>query len=251
MATPIIELKDVNVRFGENIVLDTINLKVFEQDFVGLIGPNGAGKTVLLKVILGLLAPTTGTVKVLDTSARAAHGMVGYVPQFARFDAKFPISVLDVVMSGRLAHVAWYQRFSAEDHEKAKVALSKVELSDLAHRQIGALSGGQIQRVLIARALAVEPKVLLLDEPTASLDSKIGTGVYQLLGELSKDMAIVLVSHDVGMISGHVKTIACLNRKLHYHHDREISTNVLEEVYGCPFDLVAHGHAHRVLPEHS
>jgi zinc transport system ATP-binding protein len=129
-------------------------------------------------------------------------------------------------------------------------ALATVEIAPLAGRPIGTLSGGQLQRVLIARALAQQPELLLLDEPTASLDERIGTGVWDLLEELSKSMTVVVISHDIGAISRHVRTVACLNRRLHAHPSRELTPEILEATYGCPIDLIAHGHPHRVLGQH-
>lgn len=250
MSEPALSIRDLNVSIRQLPVLIDINLELPADGFLGLIGPNGAGKTVLLKTILGLIEPDSGEIKVFGKAPREARGIIGYVPQYARFDPSFPISVMDVVLMGRLPRSSWFGDYSAQDRQVVWRLLEQVDLTDLAERQIGKLSGGQLQRVLIARALAVEPKILLLDEPTASLDSKVGRGVYELLDALSKQMAIVLVSHDIGVIARHVKTIACLNRCLHYHHSKEITSSMLEEVYGCPVDLLAHGHAHRVLGEH-
>ena len=245
--TPSLELEKVTLISRGQTILEDVTLKLEPNSFLGLIGPNGAGKTVLLKIILGLIQPTSGSVKIFGKSPRDARRDMSYVPQYAHFDSDFPIKVIDVVLMGRLGRG---RRIDASDKEKAMAALEKMELKDLAETHIGKLSGGQQQRVLIARALVAEPKLLLLDEPTASLDSKVGTNVYQVLGELSGQMTIILVSHDIGAISSQVKTIACLNRKFHYHESKEIPGDTLSEVYGCPIDLIAHGHAHRVLHEH-
>jgi zinc transport system ATP-binding protein len=172
------------------------------------------------------------------------------VPQRARFDPAFPVRILDVVLMGRLAVRGIGQRFSPGDHDKAHAALERVELADLAQRPIGALSVGQTQRVLIARALALEPRLLLLDEPTASLDEKVGRSVWDLVEELSREMAVVCVSHDIGAISRHVRSVACLNRRLFGHPSEELTPEVLEATYGCPIELLAHGHPHRVLSPH-
>lgn len=231
-------------------ILDDISLELEEGSFLGLIGPNGAGKTVLLKVILGLIRPSSGSIAVLGSSPEGARGRVGYVPQYARFDGSFPIKVRDVVLMGRLPRKRLFRGFSPDDARRANELLAQVELDGFGDRDITRLSGGQLQRVLIARALAVEPKLLLLDEPTASVDSKVGQSIFRLLEELSGRMTIVLVSHDIGVIASYVKTIACLNRKLHYHHSKQLSGEVLSEVYGCPVELIAHGHAHRVLGTH-
>jgi zinc transport system ATP-binding protein len=189
-------------------------------------------------------------VRIFGEEPRRARGRIGYVPQYTRFDAEFPVSVLDVVLMGRLSVRGLLQRQSKRDREVALSSLEKVEMAEHAGRQIGKLSGGQLQRVMIARALAVEPRLLLLDEPAASLDTRIGVSVYGLLEELSREMTLVLVTHDVGVISRYVKTVACLNRQLYYHQSKEITREMFEAAYGCPVDLVAHGHAHRVLADH-
>lgn len=250
MSVPAIETRGLSVRARGQTVLESIDWTVEQGSFVGLIGPNGAGKTVLLKTLLGLIRPSEGSVRIFGMPPEQARRMVSYVPQYAHFDSDFPISVEDVVLMGRLGRAGVLGRFSSADRACAAAAIEKLSLGELRGRQIGRLSGGQLQRVLVARALAAEPKMLFLDEPTASLDPLIGTNVYQLLTELGADMTIILVSHDIGAISSHVKTIACLNRRLHYHASKEVSSDVLAEVYGCPIDLIAHGHAHRVLPEH-
>lgn len=250
MSTPALQVEHLWLKSRGQTILEDITFELEEGGFLGLIGPNGAGKTVLLKSLLGLIRPTSGSVRIFGHPVKQARGLVSYVPQYASFDARFPIRVRDVVLMGRLAHHHLGQAFSPEDHQVAEDALVRLEIADLADRPIGALSGGQAQRALIARALAAQPKLLLLDEPTASLDSRIGTDVYQVLSECAASMTIILVSHDVGVISTYVKTIACLNRTLHYHHSKELSGEVIAEVYGCPVELIAHGHAHRVLPNH-
>ena len=248
MSTHPILLRGVSYGYGETPVLESIDLRLDEGDFLGIIGPNAGGKTTLLKIVLGLLAPDSGSVEVFGRSPEESRGTMGYVPQYARFDSSFPIDVLDTVRMGRLG-VRRRER-AQESREAALVALEKVDLSDAAAEQIGRLSGGQLQRVLIARALASEPRILLLDEPTASVDTRMGRSVYELLERLSEQITIVLVSHDIGVISRYVKTIACLNVRLHYHHSREMTPQMVEAAYGCPVDLVAHGHPHRVLPSH-
>lgn len=246
----VLEFKNVTLRSQGQLILDSINWSLEEGSFVGLIGPNGAGKTVLLKVILGLIRPSSGEVKIFGKAPTLARTAIGYVPQYARFDATFPISVRDVIYMGRLNKTRSMFGYTRQDKQIVQETMEKLELVNLADERIGKLSGGQMQRVLIARALASEPKLLLLDEPTASLDTLIGSNVYDVLDELSKKMSILLVSHDIGVISAYVKTVACLNRKLHYHGTKEVSPDILAEVYGCPIELIAHGHAHRVLPHH-
>jgi len=250
MSNYALELKDVTVSLRRQVVLDKVNLSLPHCHLLGLIGPNGAGKTVLLRTILGLVKPDSGSVSVLGVSPLKARGSVGYVPQYARFDADYPIRVRDVVLMGRLARQKLFSNYSAADLQKVEEVLTQVGMADTVDREIAKLSGGELQRVLIARALASEPALLLLDEPTASLDTRIGKSVYELLSELAKKISIILVSHDIGVIAAYVETVACLNRTLHYHHSKELSGDVLAEVYGCPVELIAHGHAHRVLGEH-
>jgi len=175
---------------------------------------------------------------------------MGYVPQYTVFDREFPINVRDVVLMGRLSKASLLRRYSALDKQIAERMLERVGMQSFSHRQIGRLSGGQLQRVLIARALASQPKILLLDEPTSSIDVESETGLYELLKELNQSITIVLVSHDIGAISRHVNSIACLNRKLYHHGSKELTPEVVESVYGCPIDLLAHGAPHRVLDHH-
>ena len=247
--SPAIEIRSVDVRFGETDALQGIDLTIGHGDFLGIIGPNAGGKTTLLKVMLGLIEPDRGEVRVFGRPPKEARGLIGYVPQYARFDSDFPISVAETVGMGRLGPRT---RRTSRSRDRALVrqALDTVELSDVADVRVGRLSGGQLQRALIARALAAEPKVLLLDEPTASLDTNIGRSVYGLLDRLAEEIPIVLVSHDIGVISRTVRTIACLNVRLHYHHSRELTPEMVEAAYGCPVDLVAHGVPHRVFESH-
>lgn len=252
MTTPAAELSNVHLALRGVPVLEDVSLRIGPHDYIAILGPNGGGKTTLLKLILGLLAPDAGEVRVFGEPPRRARGRVGYVPQHVRFDLDFPIRVLDVVSMGRLGATRFgpIGRLGPDDRAAAQRALARVEMEPFAGRPIGALSGGQLQRVLLARALAQQPKLLLLDEPTASLDERIGTSVWELLEELSAEMAVVVVSHDIGAISRYVRGVACLNRRLHAHPSQELTGEILEAAYGCPVDLLAHGHPHRVLPDH-
>lgn len=245
--SPVVSLEGVNFTYGSTEVLRDVNFELEQGDFVGIIGPNAGGKTTLLKIVLGLLSPDSGRVTVLGGNPRDARGQVGYVPQYAKFDRSFPIRVRTAVAMGTLGPGG---SRSPKATGAVDRALARVDLEDVADRQIGALSGGQLQRALIARALVAGPKLLLLDEPTASLDTRIGRSVYELLEELAEEITVVLVSHDIGVISRHVRTIACLNVDMHYHRSKELTPEMVEAAYGCPVDLVAHGHPHRVLPQH-
>lgn len=251
---PAIEVRGLWLSLGGWNVLEAIDLTVKQGEFFGLIGPNGAGKTVLLRVLLGLLKPDRGSVRVLGKSPNAARGMVAYVPQHAAFDRRFPIRVLDVVLMGRLGRSRLLRPYTADDRRAARDALGKVGIADLERRQIGELSGGQLQRVLIARALALNARVLLLDEPTANLDSTVAANLYELLNQLAGELTIVLVDHDIGVMSRYVQSVGCLNRRLHHHHGAQPSQEILEKAYGYPVDVLVHdhdhGHAHRILDSH-
>lgn len=250
MGKTVIEIKNLFVKLDGVTVLENVNLTVKEYDFLGIIGPNGGGKTTLLRVLLGLVKPVRGKVKIMGESLEKNRHLLGYVPQYAIFDRSFPISVEEVVMSARLARKQG-RRFSHEDYKIATAALERVEMLPLRSRQMGELSGGERQRVLVARALAAQPRILLLDEPTASVDSRFAAGFYELLQELNREMTLILVSHDISAVSTYVKTLACLNRSLFYENSRELSREMIENTYHCPVDLIAHGIPHRVLPPHN
>lgn len=246
-----LEINNLSVFYGEDCALENISLNVEEHEFLGIIGPNGGGKTTLLKAILGLVKPQSGTVRIFGLTGGNARLHIGYVPQFSRFDRRFPISVEEVVLMGRLAgRNPWLVRYEAKDHELVDSLLGRLEILDLKHRQIGQLSGGQLQRVLIARALAVEPRILILDEPTASVDSASKTRIYEILKDLNKEMTILIVTHDLSAVSSNIDKIACLNQQLFYHGRTELEAGLVEKVYGCPVDLIAHGVPHRVLRGH-
>lgn len=232
-------------------VLEDVTLSVQERDFIGLIGPNGGGKTTLLKVLLGLLHPARGEVQIMGQDVKAGRRFVGYLPQTIEFDRDFPISVWDVVRMGRLGHRRLLQRYTAGDDDSVTEALRSVGMLDLRDRPMGALSGGQRQRVYIARALATEPSILLLDEPMASVDPQASAGIYELLRQLNERITILMVSHDMSAISSHVKTVGCLNRRLFYHGEKQVTPDMLALAYRCPIDLIAHGVPHRVFPEHA
>ena len=247
----VVKLEDVWVFYDGMPALEGVNLSINQDDFLGIIGPNGGGKTTLLKVILGLVKPSRGKVKVLGTSPDRGRRSVGYVSQYSLFDRDFPISVWDVVLMGRLERAGLFKRYGEGDRTAAVQTLQTVGMLDLKDQQIGKLSGGQLQRVFIARALLTEPRLLLLDEPMASVDTVMQTEFYELLERLKQRMAIVLVSHDIGAVSVYVDKIACLNHQLFYHGSKEISPEVLEATYKCPVQMIAHGAVpHRVLREH-
>ena len=247
----VVRLEDVWVQYNGVPILEGINLAIEQDDFLGIIGPNGGGKTTLLKIILGLISPSRGKVSVLGKPPEKSRSKIGYVPQHNLFDRDFPINVGDVVLMGRYGKSGLFRRYSSEDRRATQDALQTVGMLDYKDRQMGKLSGGELQRIFIARALVAEPRLLLLDEPTASVDPAMQTDFYELLEKLKKQMAIVLVSHDISAVSIYVDKLACLNRQLHYHGSKEITPEILEATYKCPVQMIAHGLVpHRVLKEH-
>ena len=256
MGNSIVEIKNIWFAFNGQTVLEDVSLDIRPGDFIAMIGPNGGGKTTLLKLMLGLLRPNKGTIRVLgDPTAKASHH-IGYVSQDVHINRSFPITAIDVVLMGKLEPGKRWAKSSVQDRTDALDALERMEIADCASSKIGELSGGQRPRVFIARALVTQPKVLLLDEPTASIDAKGQAEFYRLLKELNKDITILVVSHDLVAISTYVKSVACVNKRLHYHHQAEITGEMLEEMYPCtdeevcPVELIAHGLPHRVLKHH-
>jgi zinc transport system ATP-binding protein len=246
----IISIKDLWIYREDHIVLENINLEIFEGDFLGLIGPNGGGKSTLLMTILGLLKPDRGDVKVLGLEPKAARGSIGYMPQKTSLDKSFPVSALEVVLMGRYSRAGFMRRYQPEDREAAFRALEAVDMEDRAAKEMGTLSGGEQQRILIARAIVSQPKLLLLDEPASGIDATQQTEFNELLSRLNKYTTIVLVSHDLTAVSSYVGKIACLNHKLYYHGAKELSREEIEKAYGCPIEMIAHGMPHRVLRMH-
>jgi zinc transport system ATP-binding protein len=250
MGEHVVEIHQLDFSYNGRPVLESIEFELKKGDFVAMIGPNGGGKTTLLKLILGLIAPDRGSIRVLGTAPRRASHRVGYVPQDIHINKAFPISALDVVLMGKLKPGRGGFRHSRRDRGAAYQALERMAMADHAKRRIGELSGGQIQRVFVARALVTRPELLLLDEPTASIDTRGQQEFYRLLEELNQEMTIVLVSHDLMAVSPHVKSMACVNRRFYYHDQAELTGDMIEEMYSCPVELVAHGVPHRVLKEH-
>ena len=251
---PVIELQGVDFAYGREPVLSGVNLSVSAGDFVALLGPNGGGKTTLVRICLGLLKPDSGSVKILGRDA--SHGLgsvlgrVGYVPQEIKTNQDFPITAWDLVLTGRLTPGARRRGWSKEDRAAAQKALERVGLWSRRNWRLGGLSGGQRQRVMIARALACGPELLFLDEPTASVDSNWQTRLYELFRDLTQKATVVMVSHDLTAVSSYVKSVACVNRLVHYHPRPEITPELLRATYNCPVELIAHGIPHRVLGAH-
>lgn len=242
----LLEIKNLSAGYDSNIVLENVNLDVFSGDFIGVIGPNGGGKTTLIKTILGLIKPISGEVKLLINKNNA-----GYLPQVNQIDKRFPISVIDVVRSGKSDNVLFssFHR-NSEEKEKAEKLLVEMGIIGLRNKAIGELSGGQMQRTFLCRALMNDPELLILDEPSTYVDNNFEGELYLKLKELNEQMAILLISHDVGTISFFVKTIACVNRHLHHHPSNIISEEQLAS-YNCPLQIITHGNIpHTVLKIH-
>jgi len=246
----VISVRGLWAGYGSEAVLEDVNLEIRERDFVGLIGPNGGGKTTLLKVLLGLVRPRKGQVRIMGEEVKRGRRYLGYVPQLQSFDSDFPIRVWDVVGMGRLTRRGLFRRYTREDQEAVERALVDVDAVSLKDRPIGELSGGQRQRVYIARALASDPRILLLDEPTTNVDPRVSNTIYELLARLNQRISIILVSHDLTAVSSYVKSIGCVSHRLFYHGDKELRAAEVADAYGCPVDLLAHGVPHRVLRTH-
>ena len=250
VTTPAVEMKGIWFSYERTPILEDISFTLQQGDFLGMIGPNGGGKTTLLKLLLGILKPDRGLIRVLGEEPHRARRRVGYVPQDTDSNNTFPVSVMDVVLMGRLAISRMGKSFSSKDRPMAEEALRKVGMWNRKDAPIGKLSGGQRQRVLIARALVAEPEILFLDEPTAKVDPEFESNIYDFLKELNRRATIVTITHDVGVISRYVKSVACVNRTLIFHEEAQITNEMLEMAYECPVDLIAHGIPHRVLPHH-
>ncbi len=245
-----IQVDNVWFSYQGSEVLRDVSLSLKKGEFLGIIGPNGGGKTTFLKLLLGILKPDKGRILILGQAPNTASQRIGYVPQNTDFSTRFPISVMDVTLMGRLAWSHIGRRYTDEDREKVRVALEKVHMWDYRSRPIGQLSGGQRQRVFIARALVTDPEILFLDEPTASIDPEFQVDLYDFLKELNQNVTIVVITHDVGVVSSYMKSIACVNRHLIFHEGGLITKEMVDMAYQCPVDLIAHGLPHRVLPDH-
>lgn len=245
MNKSLVKLEGVSTGYFSEAVLQDVHLEIFPDDFIGVIGPNGGGKTTLVKVILGLLPLFSGKLRFPGGKPK-----IGYLPQASQIDKSFPITVHDLVSSGLKSKHAWFPHLSFGQRARVKSMLAETGLANISSKPIGELSGGQLQKALLSRALIDKPQLLILDEPNTHVDKLFEQELYGWLRELNKDMAILLVSHDIGTISPMVKSIACVNRSLHYHPSNQLSAEILK-VYDCPVDIIAHGPVpHRVLKIH-
>ena len=239
---PIIEIDHVSFSYEGLHALEEVSFTVHERDFISIVGPNAGGKTTLMKLILGLLKPSRGTVRVFGQPPAKTRSRIGYMPQHASLDPFFPVSVLDVVLMGRLGNGHTFGLFRRNDREAAMEALREVEMYPFRQRSFSTLSGGQRQRVLIARALTSRPELLLLDEPTSNIDIAVETELYELLKRLNERITILLVTHDLGFVSKYVKSVACVNRKVVVHPTSEIRGEMIYEMYGSQVHMIRHDH---------
>jgi zinc transport system ATP-binding protein len=237
-----IEVSAVSFTYGGPWVLKEVSLTVERGEFIGIVGPNGGGKTTLLKLMLGLLKPTSGRIVINGHPPTEARHVIGYVPQVAKFPRDFPVSVEEVVLLGRLGKTRWMAGFTAKDRAVAERAMDAAEILPLRTRRLANLSGGQFQRMLIARALTTEPEILILDEPAANLDLRAEKDTFDLLKQLEQQQTIIVVSHDIGFISQYVARVACLNQTLICHATQDISGELIEQLYGRPVRMIQHVH---------
>ncbi|MDN5353973.1 MAG: zinc transport system ATP-binding protein [Candidatus Cloacimonadota bacterium] len=237
----IIKIENLSYSYDFQPSLKNINLEVEENDFMAILGPNGGGKTTLLKIILGFLQPDSGKIEILGTTPQKARRHIGYVPQYAQFDSDFPIKVKEVVMMSCLQNNSFFPKYPQRAQKKAIALLKKLQIENIAEKRLGELSGGQKQRTLIARALMTDPKILLLDEPTASIDSSIEKDIYDTLEELNKNTTILLVSHDIAFVSSYVNKVTCLNVRSCTHYTKDIKGEKLQQAYMGSIKALEHG----------
>ncbi len=242
----LIELKDVTFGYYSQPVLEKIDLSIFERDCLLILGPNGGGKTTLLKLIMGIDQPWRGSV----LYGEGVSGRIGYVPQSSEFNRNFPITVLEMVSTGCISGSNFLKPSKKENRAKAEEAIRRMDLFSVQHNNINDLSGGQLQRMLIARALVSDPALLLLDEPTTSIDMASRINLLDFIRDLNEITSIVVVTHDPTPFAQVYRHIACVNRNLFYHDRGKLSVQSLEQVYGCPVELLGHGIPHVFLHDH-
>jgi len=236
-----VDIKNASFAYQQKKVLKDVNLSVPRGDFATIVGPNGGGKTTLLKLLLGLLKPNSGTIKIFGKPPEKNRYKIGYMPQYSHLDMQFPVTVMDVALMGRLGKRRW-DRYSTLDRDAASAALGEVKMDTFKKTHFNALSGGQKQRVLIARALCSEPELLLLDEPTSNIDQESEKDLYNILKRLNQRMTILLVSHDLGFTSQVVKSVICVNRQVVIHPTTTIDGTMIKDIYGGDLKMIRHDH---------
>jgi len=246
----VLKIENLNVYYEDHHALRDINLVINRGDYLGIIGPNGGGKTTLLNAILGFVPVASGSIRLFGEKKYSSKH-IGYVPSVSLFDRSFPITVGEAVIMGRIKDkIKPFYHYTKEDGLAVDKLLELLGLLDLKERQLSGLSSGEYQKMLLARALVSEPELLLLDEPTANIDAASKEVIYNFLEVMNKKITILLVTHDMLAISSSVKSIACINHTLVYHGAPELTLDLMQTLYGCPVDLIAHGVPHRVLAEH-
>lgn len=246
----LVSLRDVGVAYDGHDVLQHVDLEIYPDDFLGIIGPNGGGKTTLVQAIVGNI-PHSGSITYAPELFRGKERLIGYMPQQSVFDRNFPISVIEVVMSGLQGQRKFFSRYGSQDRKRAAELLRSAGIGSIADRPIGEISGGQMQRALLCRAIISEPRLLILDEPANFVDNRFENELYRMLSELNERMAVVMISHDLGTITSVVRNIVCVNYHVHRHDSNVITEEQLRN-YDCPIQLVSHGNIpHTVLGPHS
>lgn len=248
----LVRINKLDAFYDSKRVLHDVDLTIYKNDFLGIIGPNGGGKTTLIRCILGLHNQFTGTISYFKNNEPTKKLTLGYLPQYNSIDKNFPISVQEVIASGLSVTLSLTERISPSHWQKVMNVIEQMGLTEFQNRPIGKLSGGQLQRTLLGRAIVSNPDLLILDEPSTYIDREFESKLYELLQSINKRCAIILVSHDIGTVLQQVKSIACVNERLDYHPDTEISNQWLEEKFHCPIELLGHGNIpHRVLKNHT
>ncbi|MBR4994828.1 MAG: ABC transporter ATP-binding protein [Alistipes sp.] len=245
----ILSIHNLGVKYEGVTALESVNLDIYADDFIGIVGPNGGGKSSLVKAIMGTIS-YSGEIRFDSTLRHKNHYKIGYMPQVSEFDTRFPISIEEVVLSGLQTEKGFWGRYTRADRQRATELLEQMGIAHLAKRPIGEVSGGQMQRALLCRAIIANPKLLILDEPTNFVDNKFEYEFYNMVQRLNERMAIIIVSHDLGTITSVVKSIVCVNHCVH-RHDSNILTEEQLRNYNCPIQILSHGHIpHTVLAHH-
>ncbi len=241
---PVLEVRDVCFAYGSQEVLHNVGFQVAARDMTAIVGPNGGGKSTLLLLLLGLLTPRHGRIRVFDRPPAEARPRIGYVPQHLQFDPRFPVNAMDVVLMGRLRRDR-LGAFSRSDRAAALDALEQVQMQDRRRRPFASLSGGERQRILMAQALVAAPDLLLLDEPTASVDALAEHALYELFHRLCERLTIVFVSHNVNVVTRHVSHVLCVNRTAAMHRIEDVMSSEFREAYGGDLAVLLHDtHCH-------